>query len=62
MDEINYLGNIRGDKPQGYTGSVYLSDGIAPTILSRDYKDPALVVVEVKNEGNKNTLQARQDA
>lgn len=50
MDEIKQVGNLRGEKPQGYTGSVYLIDGIAPAILSRDYKDPSLVIVEVTDD------------
>ncbi len=49
MNKIICLGNIRGDKPQGYTGDVYLADGICPALRSRDYKDPLLVLEKVKD-------------
>lgn len=39
-ETISYVGNLRGDVPQGYSGSVYGGDGLAPTLLSRDYKEP----------------------
>lgn len=57
MDEIKYLGNLRGDKPQGYTGSIYKTDGIAPAILSRDYKDPSLILIEVKEDDKRKSCE-----
>lgn len=55
--EIHYIGNIRGNKPQGYTGSVYLRGGISPTLLSRDYKDPILIVtkLDISKKAQANT-------
>ena len=44
-DKINYVGNIRGGQaPQGYAGSVYQTEGLAPTVLARDYKEPILIL------------------
>ena len=44
-DQLNYVGNIRGGQtPQGYSGSVYQKDGLAPTVLARDYKEPILII------------------
>lgn len=44
-DQLNYVGNIRGGQaPQGYAGSVYQTEGLAPSVLARDYKDPILII------------------
>ncbi len=46
--ELLCVGNVKG-KPLGKFGSVYHSEGICPTIRSRDYKDPISVVVRCEN-------------
>ena len=44
-DKVAYLGNVRGGAtPQGYSGSVYQKNGLTPTILARDYKEPILIL------------------
>jgi hypothetical protein len=48
-NEIDYLGNLRGgQKPQGYSGSVYKSSGVSPSVLARDYKEPILILDNTK--------------
>lgn len=60
MDKIIHLGNLRGNKPQGYTGGVYSADGISPAIRSRDYKDPLLVLEKVKDGRNRQYKEIRK--
>lgn len=47
MPEINYLGNYLGHGTT-FEGTVYDPIGIAPTILSRDYKGPKAVIEVTK--------------
>ena len=47
--QISLLGEHTGGQiPQGYAGSVYQKNGLAPTLLSRDYKEPTLILEKTK--------------
>lgn len=52
-DKLIIVGNING-KPLSsmFSGTVYSEGGISLTIVARDYKEPKLVMIEVKNESN----------
>lgn len=56
--ELLCVGNVKG-KPLGKFGSVYHSKGICPTIRSRDYKDPILVLVRYEIERKNHSTYAR---
>ena len=58
---LGFMGNQ--NKNIGYSGSVYSSDGISPTIRARDYKEPIVIlekkmgiIEDIKKFGNKNGI------
>lgn len=50
--KLHIIGQMQG----GYEriNRVYATDGIAPCMTSRDYKDPPRILITIKNDERKN--------